>query len=89
MYRKDYSLDEIVLNLTVSVVGGVVNGAGEARDRYRHYRRGNGTRQVYISGLADHRLKDADYLVELVEKKTAEIEAATQQEKEPSVAAVQ
>jgi (E)-4-hydroxy-3-methylbut-2-enyl-diphosphate synthase len=34
---------------------------------------------VYVSGLADHRLKDADivdHLVELVEKKAAAIEAA-------------
>jgi len=34
---------------------------------------------VYISGLTDHRLKDADivdHLVELVEKKAAELEAA-------------
>ena len=40
---------------------------------------GNGTHQVYISGLTDHRLKDADivdHLVELVEKKAAEVEAA-------------
>jgi len=34
---------------------------------------------VYIAGLTDHRLKDADivdHLVELIEKKAAELEAA-------------
>ena len=32
VYREDYSLDEIVLNLTVPVIGCVVNGPGEARE---------------------------------------------------------
>ncbi len=53
---------------------------------------GNGTHQVYISGLTDHRLKDADivdHLVELVERKAAEIEAAKRSENEPGLAAAQ
>ena len=53
---------------------------------------GNGIHQVYISGLTDHCLKDADiveHLVELVEKKAAEIEAERQQEKEAGLAAAQ
>ncbi len=53
---------------------------------------GNGTHQVYISGLTDHRLKDADivdHLVELVEKKAAEIETEGQQEKAAGLAAAQ
>ena len=56
-----------------------VNGPGEARETDIGFTGGgNGTHQVYISGLTDHRLKDADivdHLVELVEKKAAEIEA--------------
>ena len=64
-----------------------------ARDRYRLHRRGgNGTHQVYISGVTDHRLKDADigdHLVELVERKAAEIEAAKRSENEPGLAAEQ
>src|SRR5215469_3462738 len=32
VYREDYCLDEIVLNLTVSVIGWLVNGPGEARE---------------------------------------------------------
>jgi len=44
--------------------------------------------QVYISGIADHRLKDADivdHLVELVEKKAAAIEAAKRAESETAL----
>ena len=40
---------------------------------------GSGTHQVYIAGVPHHRLKDAsivDHLVELIEKKALEIEAA-------------
>jgi (E)-4-hydroxy-3-methylbut-2-enyl-diphosphate synthase len=39
---------------------------------------GNNTHQVYVAGVPHHRLKDqnvVDHLVELVEKKAAEIEA--------------
>jgi (E)-4-hydroxy-3-methylbut-2-enyl-diphosphate synthase len=79
--------------LTVSVIGCVVNGPGEARETDIGFTGGgNGTHQVYISGLTDHRLKDTDivdHLVELVEKKAAEIEAAKQQEKDPELVAAQ
>ncbi len=75
----------------MSVIGCVVNGPGEARETDIGFTGGgNGTHQVYISGLTDHRLKDTDivdHLVELVEKKAAEIEADKQQKKEPSFAA--
>ena len=40
---------------------------------------GNGTHQVYLGGIPAHRLKDqsvVDHLVELVESKAREIEAA-------------
>ena len=52
MYREDYSLDEIVLSLTVSVIGCIVNSRGEARETDIGFTGGgNGTHQVYISGL--------------------------------------
>jgi (E)-4-hydroxy-3-methylbut-2-enyl-diphosphate synthase len=82
--RLEERLAHITTPLTVSVIGCVVNGPGEARE--------TGSHQVYISGLTDHRLKDADivdHLVELVEKKAAEIEAAKQQEQESRLAAAQ
>src|SRR6478736_3403310 len=72
-------LAHIATPLTLSVIGCVVNGPGEARETDIGFTGGgNNTHQVYVSGLADHRLKDGeivDHLVELVEKKAAEIEA--------------
>src|SRR6201997_3411715 len=73
----------------LSVIGCVVNGPGEARETDIGLTGGgNGTHQIYLSGLTDHRLKDADivnHLVELVEKKAAEIEAAKQNEAEAAL----
>jgi (E)-4-hydroxy-3-methylbut-2-enyl-diphosphate synthase len=65
--------------MTLSVIGCVVNGPGEARETDIGFTGGgHGTHQVYIAGVPAHRLKDqsiVDHLVELVEKKAAEIEA--------------
>jgi len=73
-------LAHISTPLTVSVIGCVVNGPGEARETDIGFTGGgNNTHQVYVNGLPDHRLKDADvvdHLVELIEKKAAEVEAA-------------
>ena len=72
-------LAHITTPMTVSVIGCVVNGPGEARETDIGFTGGgNGTHQVYIAGQPDHRLKDkdiVDHLVSLVEKKAAEIEA--------------
>src|SRR5579863_3358949 len=73
-------LAHITTPLTLSVIGCVVNGPGEARETDIGFTGGgNNTHQVYISGITDHRLKDGDivdHLVELVEKKAAALEAA-------------
>jgi len=73
-------LAHISTPLTVSVIGCVVNGPGEARETDIGFTGGgNGTHQVYVNGLPDHRLKDGDivdHLVGMIEKKVAEIEAA-------------
>jgi (E)-4-hydroxy-3-methylbut-2-enyl-diphosphate synthase len=73
-------LAHITTPLTLSVIGCVVNGPGEARETDIGFTGGgNNTHQVYISGVTDHRLKDqniVDHLVGLVEKKAAELEAA-------------
>lgn len=73
-------LSHITTPMTVSVIGCVVNGPGEARETDIGFTGGgHGTHMVYVNGLPDHRLKDADivdHLVELIEKKAAEIEAA-------------
>ena len=67
--------------MSLSVLGCVVNGPGEARETDIGITGGgNGTHMVYIAGQPDHRLKDAsivDHLVSLVEKKAAEIAANT------------
>src|SRR3954464_10049265 len=69
----------ITTPMTVSVIGCVVNGPGEARETDIGFTGGgSGTHQVYIAGVPHHRLKDAgivDHLVELIEKKAAEVEA--------------
>jgi (E)-4-hydroxy-3-methylbut-2-enyl-diphosphate synthase len=66
--------------MTVSVIGCVVNGPGEARETDIGFTGGgSGTHQVYVAGVPHHRLKDADiveHLAGLIEKKAAEIEAA-------------
>jgi (E)-4-hydroxy-3-methylbut-2-enyl-diphosphate synthase len=72
-------LAHITTPMTVSVIGCVVNGPGEAMMTDIGFTGGGkGTHQVYIAGQADHRLHDEDivgHLVGLVEKKAAEIEA--------------
>jgi (E)-4-hydroxy-3-methylbut-2-enyl-diphosphate synthase len=70
----------ITTPMTVSIIGCVVNGPGEARETDIGFTGGgNGTHMVYIAGEQHHRLKDADlveHLVGLIEQKAAEIEAA-------------
>jgi (E)-4-hydroxy-3-methylbut-2-enyl-diphosphate synthase len=66
--------------MTVSVIGCVVNGPGEARETDIGFTGGgHGTHQVYVAGVPHHRLKEAgivEHLAEMIEKKAAEIEAA-------------
>jgi (E)-4-hydroxy-3-methylbut-2-enyl-diphosphate synthase len=73
-------LAHITTPLTVSVIGCVVNGPGEARETDIGLTGGgNNTHQIYIGGKTDHRLKDndiVDHLAALVEQRVAEIEAA-------------
>ncbi len=72
-------LAHITTPMTLSVIGCVVNGPGEARETDVGFTGGgNNTHQVYISGVPAHRLKDADvvdHLVQQVERKASEIEA--------------
>ncbi len=73
-------LAHITTPMSVSVIGCVVNGPGEARETDIGFTGGgNDVHQVYIAGQPHHRLERADivdHLVGLVEKKAAEIEAA-------------
>ncbi|MCZ4282154.1 flavodoxin-dependent (E)-4-hydroxy-3-methylbut-2-enyl-diphosphate synthase [Kiloniella laminariae] len=73
-------LSHITTPMTVSVIGCVVNGPGEATmTDIGLTGGGNNTHQIYVGGLQDHRLKDksiVDHLVGMIEKKAEEIEAA-------------
>jgi (E)-4-hydroxy-3-methylbut-2-enyl-diphosphate synthase len=82
--------------VSLSILGCVVNGPGEARETDIGIT-GGGTlanegsaNKVYISGVADHNIGNAamiDHVVALVEKKAAEIEAAKAAEKADKPAA--
>ena len=72
-------LEHINKPLTVSIIGCVVNGPGEARETDIGLTGGGkDTHQVYISGLAHHRLQNDDiveHVVSLVEEHVALIES--------------
>lgn len=76
-------LAHISTPMTLSVIGCVVNGPGEARETDIGFTGGGGgTHQVYVAGVPHHRLKDesvVDHLVKMVEEKAAEIEAEQSQ----------
>jgi (E)-4-hydroxy-3-methylbut-2-enyl-diphosphate synthase len=77
-------LAHITTPMTLSVIGCVVNGPGEARETDVGFTGGGqGTHQVYIAGTPHHRLKNEDiveHLARLAEAKAAEIEAKRQAE---------
>lgn len=72
-------LAHITTPLTLSIMGCVVNGPGEARETDVGVTGGgNGTHLVYLSGVADHKIDSegfVDHVVELVEARVAEIQA--------------
>ena len=86
-------LAHITTPMTVSVIGCVVNGPGEARETDIGLTGGGkGTHMVYVGGLPDHKIKDesvVDHLVGLIERKAAEIEgeraAASGAPREPAL----
>ena len=73
-------LAHISTPLTLSIIGCVVNGPGEARETDIGVTGGGrGHHMVYLNGISDHRIDDAgfvDHVVELVEAKVAELQAA-------------
>lgn len=66
--------------ITLSIIGCIVNGPGEARETDIGLTGGgNGTHMVYMAGRQDHQVSTdqmVDHLVELIEKKAAAVEAA-------------
>lgn len=75
------ALSHIKTPMSLSVLGCVVNGPGEARETDIGITGGgNGKHMVYLSGVTDHHVADADmiaHVVKLVEAKAAEIEAGS------------
>ncbi len=71
-------LAHIQTPLTLSIIGCVVNGPGEARQTDVGLTGGgNGHHQIYLNGVSDHRIDDTDlvdHIVRLVEAKAAELE---------------
>jgi (E)-4-hydroxy-3-methylbut-2-enyl-diphosphate synthase len=72
-------LAHITTPLTLSIIGCVVNGPGEARQTDIGLTGGGrGNHMIYVSGIADHKIEDdkiVDHVVELVEAKAREIAA--------------
>jgi (E)-4-hydroxy-3-methylbut-2-enyl-diphosphate synthase len=77
-------LQHIKTPMSLSVLGCVVNGPGEARETDIGITGGgNGTHMVYLSGVTDHHVQDedmVDHIVRLVEAKAAELEAEAARE---------
>ncbi len=77
-------LAHISTSMTLSVIGCVVNGPGEASQTDIGFTGGGaGAGMVYLSGVPDHKMandKMIDHLVELVEEKAGEIDAARKAE---------
>jgi (E)-4-hydroxy-3-methylbut-2-enyl-diphosphate synthase len=73
-------LQHIRTPMSLSVLGCVVNGPGEARETDIGITGGGqGKHMVYLSGVTDHHVQDAemiDHIVKLVEAKAAEIEGS-------------
>ena len=77
--KLEERLQHINTPLSLSVLGCVVNGPGEARETDIGLTGGGkGKHMVYLSGITDHTVEDedmVDHIVRLVEAKAAEIEA--------------
>ena len=73
-------LSHITTPMTLSIIGCVVNGPGEAKSTNIGLTGGGkDVHQVYLSGVPHHRLKDeniVDHIVGLVEKEALKIEAS-------------
>ena len=78
--KLEERLGHIRTPMSLSVLGCVVNGPGEARETDIGITGGGqGKHMVYLSGVTDHHVRDEDmidHIVRLVEAKAAEIEAA-------------
>ncbi|MGB0844496.1 MAG: flavodoxin-dependent (E)-4-hydroxy-3-methylbut-2-enyl-diphosphate synthase [Alphaproteobacteria bacterium] len=78
-------VSHITTPMSVSIIGCVVNGIGEAKETDIGLTGGgNGTHLVYVGGKPDHKMKTEDMVErigQLIEEKAAKIEAEIQAEK--------
>jgi (E)-4-hydroxy-3-methylbut-2-enyl-diphosphate synthase len=78
-------LAHITTPMSLSIIGCVVNGPGEARETDIGFTGGGaGSGMVYLSGLQDHKIENekmVEHLVKLVEQKAEEIEKAREHDK--------
>jgi (E)-4-hydroxy-3-methylbut-2-enyl-diphosphate synthase len=78
--KLEERLAHITTPMTLSIIGCVVNGPGEAKETDIGITGGgNSTHMVYLAGAPDHKVGQAemiDHIVELVEKRARAIEAA-------------
>ena len=74
--QLEKSLEDITTPLTVSIIGCVVNGPGEASmTQIGVTGGGNNTHMIYINGKKNHRIKNEDlptYLENIIRKEAAE-----------------
>ena len=83
-------LKHIATPMSLSIIGCVVNGPGEARETDLGFTgggAGKGHGQIYLNGEPAYRLDNEeliDHVVELCEKKAAEIEAERGKVLEPA-----
>ena len=74
--KLEKSLEDITTPLTVSIIGCVVNGPGEATmTQIGITGGGNDTHMVYVDGIKNHRIKNEElpiYLENLIRKKASE-----------------
>ncbi|MDG1438029.1 MAG: flavodoxin-dependent (E)-4-hydroxy-3-methylbut-2-enyl-diphosphate synthase [Emcibacteraceae bacterium] len=72
-------LDHISTPMSLSIIGCVVNGPGEAKETDIGLTGGgNGNHMIYLNGVTDHKIDDEgiiDHIVELVEAKAVQLEA--------------
>ena len=71
--KLENSLEDIINPLTVSIIGCVVNGPGEANmTNIGITGGGNNTHMIYVDGKKDHIVKEKDlapYLEDIIRKK--------------------
>ncbi len=81
-------LQHIKTPMSLSIIGCVVNGPGEALMTDLGFTGGGaGSGMVYVAGKQSHKMSNAqmiDHIVELVEKRAAEIEAEAEVQPEPA-----